>query len=111
MTDKPTNDVRRIDSAGRDVTDLPGLWGEEDSFVAPTSNSDVWCVYDPEDGLEEFTTKEEAILAAQRKIETYRDYKSQEWIDGVEQIVVLKKVCGVRDVSQVPEYQDWRIEG
>ena len=35
MTDKPTNNIRRIDSAGRDVTDFPGLWGEEDTFVAP----------------------------------------------------------------------------
>lgn len=70
----------------------------------------MWFLYDPEDGLEEFATEEEALLAARCKIETYRDHGLQEWIDGVERIAVFKKVCGVRDASRVPEHQDWRIE-
>lgn len=32
--------VKRIDAAGRDVTDLPGLWSETDTFTAETSDTE-----------------------------------------------------------------------
>ena len=70
----------------------------------------MWFLYDPEDGLEEFATEDEAVLAARCKIETYRDRNRMEWIDGVERIAVFKKVCGVRDASKVAEHSDWRID-
>ena len=70
----------------------------------------MWFLYFLEDGLEEFATEEEAILAARCKIETYRDRGAMEWIDGVECIAVFKKVVGVKDASQVPEFADWRLE-
>lgn len=83
----------------------------EDGLPAtPVHGLVMWFLYDPEDGLEEFVTEEEAMLAARCKIETYRDHGLHEWIDGVERIAVFKKVCGVRDASQVPEYADWRLE-
>lgn len=72
--------------------------------------SGQWWLYDPEDGLEEFASQEEAVQAAHCKIESYRDRLQMEWIDGVERIAVFQKVCGVRDASQVPEFEDWRLE-
>lgn len=83
---------------------------EDGSTANPVHGFFMWIVYDPEDGLQEFATEAEAMLAARIKIETYRDRGSQEWIDGVECIAVLKKVCGVRDASQASEYADWRLE-
>lgn len=68
----------------------------------------MWFTYDPEDGLEEFASRDEAILAAKMKIDTYRD--GTEWVDGVERIMVFEKVCGVRDTSPVSEYEQWKIE-
>jgi len=72
--------------------------------------SDQWYVYDPEDGLEAFETEGEARRAARGKIETYREHHGREWFDGVEHIGVFRKTCGVRDASQVPGSEDWRLE-
>lgn len=70
----------------------------------------MWYLFDPEDGLEEFGTEQEAMLAARLKIESYRDRNALEWIDGVESIAVFKKIMGVKDASQVTEFADWRLE-
>lgn len=63
-------------------------------------------LYDPENGLEEMGTIEEAANAAADKIQTYRD--DLEWMDGVEHIAVFVKVVGVEDKSSRPEYEDWK---
>lgn len=67
----------------------------------------TWYLYDPEDGLEEFATQDEAVMAAKMKIQTYLD--GNEWIDGVERIAVFQKTHGMRDVSNVLMHADWQL--
>lgn len=75
-----------------------------------SGEKETWYVYDPDEGMKECQSQSDALLAARLAIETYRDRRLLEWHDGVDGILVVRKVFGMRDCSKIPEVADWRLE-